>query len=61
MKKYVFEITEHSKGVAVVYAENEEEALEMVESYEGDLLIHDSELDVGGLVEVTDAEDGDEE
>ena len=56
MKKIVFEIRERSKGIAVVYAENEEEALEMVESYEGDLLIHDSELDVGGLIEVTDVD-----
>lgn len=56
MKKFVFEIRERSKGIAVVYAENEEEALEMVESYEGDLLIHDSELDVGGLIEVTDVD-----
>ena len=56
MRKYVFEIRERSKGIAVVFAENEEEALEMVESYEGDLLIHDSELDVGGLIEVTDVD-----
>lgn len=57
MKKFVFEIRERSKGIAVVFAESEEEALEMVESYEGNLLIHDSELDVGGLIEVTDVED----
>ena len=56
MKKFVFEIRERSKGIAVVFAENEDEALEMVESYEGDLLIHDSELDVGGLIEVTDVD-----
>lgn len=56
MKKFVFEIRERSKGVAVVFAESEEEALEKVESYEGDLHIHDSELDVGGLIEVTDVD-----
>lgn len=56
MKKYVFDVREVSKGVAVVYAENEDEALDMVESYEGDLHIHDSELTIGGLVEVTDVE-----
>lgn len=60
MKKFVFEIREHSKGVAVVYAENEDDALDMVYSYEGDLLIHNSELEVGGLVEVTDVEDDEE-
>ena len=60
MKKYVFEVREVSKGVAVVYAENEDDALEMVESYEGDLIIHNSELNVGGLVEVTDVEDDEE-
>lgn len=60
MKKFVFEVREVSKGVAVVYAENEDDALNMVYSYEGDLLIHDSELDVGGLVEVTDVEDNKE-
>lgn len=61
MKKYVFEVKEVSKGVAVVYAENEDDALDMVYSYEGDLLIHNSEIEVGGLVEVTDAEDDDDE
>lgn len=57
MKKFVFEITEHSKGVAIVYAENEDDALDMVYSYEGDLLINKSELEVGGLIEVTDADE----
>lgn len=60
MKKYVFEVREVSKGVAVVYAENEDDALDMVYSYEGDLIIHNSELEVGGLVEVTDVEDDEE-
>ena len=60
MKKYVFEVREVSKGVAVVYAENEDDALDMVYSYEGDLIIHNSELEVGGLVEVTDVEDNEE-
>lgn len=56
MKKYVFEVKEVSWGVAEVYAENEDEALDMVDSYEGDLHIHNSELTIGGLVEVTDVE-----
>lgn len=60
MKKFVFEVREVGKGVAVVYAENEDDALDMVYSYEGDLIIHNSELNVGGLVEVTDVEDNEE-
>ena len=60
MKKYVFEVREVCKGVAVVYAENEDDALDKVYSYEGDLIIHNSELNVGGLVEVTDVEDNKE-
>ena len=60
MKKFVFDVREVSKGVAVVYAENEDDALDMVYSYEGDLIIHNSELEVGGLVEVTDVEDNEE-
>ena len=60
MKKFVFEVREVSKGVSVVYAENVDDALDMVYSYEGDLHIHNSELEVGGLVEVTDVEDDEE-
>ena len=60
MKKFVFDVKEVSRGVAIVYAENEDEALDKVYSYDGDLLIHNSELEVGGLVEVTDVEDNKE-
>ena len=60
MKKFVFDVREVGRGVAIVYAENEDDALDMVYSYEGDLLIHNSELEVGGLVEVTDVEDEEE-
>ena len=56
MKKFVFEFNEVTRGVMVVYAENEDEAIDKAHSYDGDYLINKSQEEVGALLEVTDVE-----
>lgn len=53
-KMYLFQFEEHNYGYIEVYAENEEEALDMAESGEGTIHIHDGDTEIGELVEVTD-------
>ena len=57
MKKYVFEYDEICRGVIVVYAEDEDEALDKAHSGEGDIHIHKSQEEIGALIEETDVED----
>ena len=53
MKTYFFEFEEHNFGVIEVYANSEEEALDMAESGEGTIHIHDGDTEIGELVKVT--------
>jgi len=53
MKKFMFEYDEVCRGVVIVYAENEDEALEMAESGEGEVFINKSQEEVGALIEVS--------
>ena len=57
MKKYVFEYDEICRGTIVVYAEDEDEALEKVHCCDGDIHIYKSQEEIGALIEKTDVED----
>lgn len=57
MKRFLINIKEVSYGVVEVFAENEEQAREKAESYEGDFLINQSELEFGDVVLEEDAEE----
>lgn len=54
MKKYLFQFEEHNYGCIEVYAENEEEALDLAWSGEGSIHIHKGDVIVGELIEVID-------
>lgn len=57
MKRFLINFKEVSYGVVEVFAENEEEARELAESYDGDLLVNDSYLELGEVVLEEDAEE----
>lgn len=50
MKRFLIEFKEVSYGVVEVFADNEEEARELAEDYEGDLMVNKSELDLFDVV-----------
>lgn len=50
MEKFLFEVKEVSIGMVEVFAENEESARELAENYEGNLLIKNSELIIGKVI-----------
>ena len=50
MKRFLIEFKEVSCGVVEVFAENEEEARELAQDYEGDLMVNKSELDLFDVV-----------
>lgn len=54
MKTYLFKFEEHNFGVIEVYAENEEEALDLAWSGDGTIHVHDGDAHVGELIEVID-------
>lgn len=56
MKKFVYEYDEVCRGTIVVYADNEDDALEKAHCGDGDVFIHKSQEDIGMLIEVTDVE-----
>jgi hypothetical protein len=53
MKKFIFNVKEVSIGIVEVFAENEEKARELAENYEGNLLIKNSNLIVGEVIDNT--------
>lgn len=53
MKKFIFNVKEVSIGMVEVFAENEEKARELAENYEGNLLIKNSNLIVGEVIDNT--------
>jgi hypothetical protein len=57
MKKFMFEYDEICRGNIVVYAEDEDEALEKAHNLDGDIFINKSQSDIGALIEETDVED----
>lgn len=57
MKKFMFEYEELCRGVIVVYAEDEDEALDKAHCGDGDIHIHKSQEEIGALIEETDVED----
>ena len=50
MKRFLIEFKEVSYGVVEVFADNEEEARELAQDYEGDLMVNKSELDLIDVV-----------
>lgn len=50
MKRFLIEFKEVSYGVVEVFAENEEEARELAQDYEGDLMVNNSELELYDVV-----------
>ena len=50
MKRFLIEFKEVSYGVVEVFAENEEEARELAQDYEGDLMVNNSELELHNVV-----------
>lgn len=50
MKRFLIEFKEVSYGVVEVFAENEEEARELAQDYEGGLMTNKSELDLFDVV-----------
>lgn len=50
MKRFLIEFKEVSYGVVEVFADNEEEARELAQDYEGDLMVNKSELDLFDVV-----------
>ena len=57
MKRFLIEFKEVSYGVVEVFAENEEEARELAQDYEGDLMVDKSDLDLFDVVLEEDIED----
>lgn len=51
MKKFLFNVKEISIGMVEVFAENEEKARKLAENYEGNLLIKNSELVIGEMID----------
>lgn len=56
MKKYLIEFKEVSYGVVEVFAENEEQARELAESGEGNLMVNKSELNLLNVIKEIDNE-----
>ena len=56
MKKYIFEYDEICRGTIVVYAEDEDEAMEKAQCLDGNVYINKSQEDIGALIEVTEVE-----
>ena len=56
MKEFVFEYNEICRGTIIVYAENEEDALDKAHCGDGDVCIHNSQNGIGALIEVNDVE-----
>lgn len=57
MKRFLITFEEVSYGVVEVFAENEDEARELAEGYEGDLMVHKSYLKLGELVSEEDIDE----
>jgi hypothetical protein len=57
MKRFLIEFKEVSYGVVEVFADNEEEARELAQDYEGDLMVNKSELDLFDVVLEEDVDD----
>lgn len=57
MKRFLIEFKEVSYGVVEVFADNEEEARELAQDYEGDLMVNNSELELYDVVLEEDVED----
>lgn len=57
MKRFLINFKEVSYGVVEVFAENEEEARELAEDYEGDLMVNKSYLELSEVVLEEDAEE----
>ena len=56
MKEFDLEYDEVCRGTIVVYAENEDDALDKAHCGDGDVFIHKSQTDIGALIEVNDVE-----
>lgn len=54
MKKYRFEYREECVGVIDVYAETEDEARELAESFDGDVQVYKGNPEIGELMEIED-------
>lgn len=50
MKRFLINFKEVSYGVVEVFADNEEEARELAQDYEGDLMVNKSHLELGEVV-----------
>ena len=57
MKRFLINFKEVSYGVVEVFAENEEEARELAQDYEGDLMVNNSYLELSEVVLEEDAEE----
>lgn len=57
MKRFLINFKEVSYGVVEVFAENEDEAREKAESYEGDLMVNKSYLELSEVVLEEDAKE----
>lgn len=57
MKRFLIEFKEVSYGVVQVFADNEVEARELAQDYEGDLLTNKSELELYDVVLEEDIDD----
>lgn len=57
MKRFLIEFKEVSYGVVEVFADNEVEARELAQDYEGDLLTNKSELELYDVVLEEDIDD----
>ena len=57
MKRFLINFEEVSYGVVEVFAENEDEARELAEDYEGDLMVNKSYLKLGELVSEEDIDE----
>lgn len=57
MKRFLINFKEVSYGVVEVFAENEDEARELAESYDGNLLVNKSDLELGEVALEEDVEE----
>lgn len=57
MKRFLINFKEVSYGVVEVFAENEEEARELAQDYEGNLMVNNSDLELSEVVLEEDAEE----
>lgn len=51
MKKFKFEYEELNRGYIVVYADNEDDALDKAHMGDGEIYIHKSQEDIGMLID----------